>query len=246
MGNCFQGGEMDPEEREARNNSKIIERNIRDEHEEFSSIIRILLLGTGDAGKSTFAKQMKVVYKEGFTDSELNKFKVVCRQNAIDTILTILMHCENENIDLSKERKRIDKIQNCEALTPSIASDISKLWNNKALVKEFYTSRDIIQVTSSAAYYLEHAKRFSKEDFIPNTEDILRAKMRTTGIHETQWVCQSTNFQLIDVGGQRSERRKWLHCFDNVTSVIFLCALDEYNLVCRTCGIVALLTKYRY
>jgi hypothetical protein len=33
-------------------------------------------------------------------------------------------------------------------------------------------------------------------------------------------------FSLVDVGGQRSERRKWLHVFENVTAVIFLAALD--------------------
>ena len=36
---------------------------------------------------------------------------------------------------------------------------------------------------------------------------------------------------MIDVGGQRSERRKWIHCFDNVTSLMFLVALSEYDQV---------------
>lgn len=34
---------------------------------------------------------------------------------------------------------------------------------------------------------------------------------------------------MFDVGGQRSERRKWIHCFENVTAVIFLCAISEYD-----------------
>ena len=34
---------------------------------------------------------------------------------------------------------------------------------------------------------------------------------------------------MVDVGGQRSERRKWIHCFENVTSIIFLVALSEYD-----------------
>ena len=36
-------------------------------------------------------------------------------------------------------------------------------------------------------------------------------------------------FRMVDVGGQRSERRKWIHCFENVTSIIFLVALSEYD-----------------
>lgn len=34
---------------------------------------------------------------------------------------------------------------------------------------------------------------------------------------------------MVDVGGQRSERKKWIHCFENVASVMFLVALSEYD-----------------
>lgn len=37
------------------------------------------------------------------------------------------------------------------------------------------------------------------------------------------------DYRMVDVGGQRSERRKWIHCFENVTSIIFLVALSEYD-----------------
>ena len=35
----------------------------------------------------------------------------------------------------------------------------------------------------------------------------------------------------MDVGGQRSERKKWLHCFDDSTAVIFVASLTEYDMV---------------
>jgi len=35
---------------------------------------------------------------------------------------------------------------------------------------------------------------------------------------------------MVDVGGQRAERKKWLHCFDGVNCVIYLSALDEYDM----------------
>lgn len=40
-----------------------------------------------------------------------------------------------------------------------------------------------------------------------------------------------TNPSMFDVGGQRSERKKWIHCFENVTSIIFCVALSEYDQV---------------
>lgn len=39
------------------------------------------------------------------------------------------------------------------------------------------------------------------------------------------------NFRLCDVGGQRTERRKWIHCFDDVTAIIFVAALNEYDML---------------
>lgn len=36
---------------------------------------------------------------------------------------------------------------------------------------------------------------------------------------------------MVDVGGQRNERRKWLHCFENVALIIFIAALSEYDQV---------------
>ena len=40
-----------------------------------------------------------------------------------------------------------------------------------------------------------------------------------------------SRIHLFDVGGQRSERKKWIHCFESVTSIIFCTALSEYDQV---------------
>ena len=37
--------------------------------------------------------------------------------------------------------------------------------------------------------------------------------------------------RMFDVGGQRSERKKWIHCFEGVTAIIFCVALSGYDLV---------------
>ena len=37
-------------------------------------------------------------------------------------------------------------------------------------------------------------------------------------------------FRMFDVGGQRSERKKWIHCFEGVTAIIFIVAMSEYDL----------------
>jgi guanine nucleotide-binding protein subunit alpha len=42
---------------------------------------------------------------------------------------------------------------------------------------------------------------------------------------------------MVDVGGQRSERRKWIHCFENVTSIIFLVALSMKKKMLKEIGL---------
>jgi len=43
-------------------------------------------------------------------------------------------------------------------------------------------------------------------------------------------ICELT-CRLFDVGGQRSERKKWIHCFEDVTAIIFCVAMSEYDQV---------------
>lgn len=50
-----------------------------------------------------------------------------------------------------------------------------------------------------------------------------------TGIVVDKYKIDGTTFEMYDVGGQRNERKKWIHCFDNVTAVIYVAALSEYN-----------------
>ena len=81
------------------------------------------------------------------------------------------------------------------------------------------------------ASYLDSVERISKPDYLPSLQDILRVRVPTTGIIEYPFDLDSIIFRMVDVGGQRSERRKWIHCFENVTSIMFLVALSEYDQV---------------
>lgn len=71
--------------------------------------------------------------------------------------------------------------------------------------------------------------RIASASYVPSVEDVLHARSKTTGVSEMHFSMGELSIHLVDVGGQRSERRKWIHCFESVTSIIFCVALSEYD-----------------
>merc|ERR1712194_532850 len=69
-----------------------------------------------------------------------------------------------------------------------------------------------------------------KPDFLPSTEDILKVRDPTRTIETLDFSYGKAKFRVIDVGGQRMERPKW-NLTGEITAVIFVCALTEYNQV---------------
>ncbi len=51
----------------------------------------------------------------------------------------------------------------------------------------------------------------SNVNFVPSVDDVLLTRVRTTGIIEDHFIIEGKQIDVIDVGGQRNERRKWIH-----------------------------------
>jgi len=195
---------------------------------ESDSHVKLLLLGTGDAGKSTFLKQLKLIHNDGFSVKEVHQFRVVLQDNLITSIQRILS-CENVKVAKGLQESKDAVLDADTALT--CVDDIITLWKEDSIKHAFEHRHEFeIEIPSTADYFFTHAKRIADENFLPTPDDIFRAKIKTTGVSEVNFKIDEMDLSIIDVGGQRSERRKWIHCFDDVTTVIFLAALDEYNL----------------
>jgi guanine nucleotide-binding protein subunit alpha len=77
--------------------------------------------------------------------------------------------------------------------------------------------------------YFDSIGRIGDPRYAPSNQDVLRSRVKTTGITETVFVIGDLTYRMFDVGGQRSERKKWIHCFESVTAIIFLVAISEYD-----------------
>uniref|UniRef100_A0A9L0SVW3 Guanine nucleotide-binding protein subunit alpha n=1 Tax=Equus caballus TaxID=9796 RepID=A0A9L0SVW3_HORSE len=232
---------LSAEEKESQRISAEIERQLRRDKKDARRELKLLLLGTGESGKSTFIKQMRIIHGSGYSDEDRKGFTKLVYQNiftamqamirAMDT-LRIQYVCEQneENAQLIREVE-VDKVS---ALSRDQVEAIKQLWQDPG-IQECYDRRREYQLSDSAKYYLTDIDRIAMPSFVPTQQDVLRVRVPTTGIIEYPFDLENIIFRMVDVGGQRSERRKWIHCFESVTSIIFLVALSEYDQVLAEC-----------
>lgn len=96
-------------------------------------------------------------------------------------------------------------------------------------MKQVWAKRSAVNIIDSHKEYLNDIPRLSSQDYKPTTQDVLLARVRTTQVVMEKFRIKDSDFELYDVGGQRSDRRKWIDCFDEITAVIFVAALSEYD-----------------
>ncbi|XP_056634397.1 guanine nucleotide-binding protein G(q) subunit alpha isoform X3 [Diorhabda carinulata] len=223
---------------EAREQKRInaeIEKQLRRDKRDARRELKLLLLGTGESGKSTFIKQMRIIHGAGYSDEDKRGFIKLVYQNIFMAMQSMIKAMDLLKIQYgnsaSQEKAELIKSIDYETVTtfesPYVEA-IKDLWGD-AGIQECYDRRREYQLTDSAKYYLEEIDRVAARSYLPTEQDILRVRVPTTGIIEYPFDLDEIRFRMVDVGGQRSERRKWIHCFENVTSIIFLVALSEYD-----------------
>lgn len=260
---------------------------------------KLLLLGSGESGKSTISKQIKIIHKDGFPHHELLYYRRVVAKNLAESAQTIalaLVKYELQPPD-TPTRLAIQKILNFSVhppadtasggelgakasdpakdrgaetiaptptptpapapvpsdvnakagagadgtrprstdtpnpLTPEIGCYAQQIWAAPATRTLLSLHRDKFYLMDSAAYFFEHARRISSPAYLPTNDDVLRARSKSTAITETTFAMGNLLIHLFDVGGQRSERFKWIHSFEAVSSIIFCVAISEYDQV---------------
>jgi GTPase SAR1 family protein len=233
MGVC--GSKMTAEQVAAAARSKEVDRQAKNAWQEEQSKIKLLLLGTGECGKSTIFKQMKILYGEnkGFTREEREQSKAVIYANIHSNMEVVLDNADRftrlQDQGLAKKFRSLPEADQV-VIDSRVGGLLKSIWQDPGF-QATWAMRGEMQVQDLLQFYMEQIERIQQSDYLPTDQDILRARVRTSGIVEETYVIDGVTFVMYDVGGQRNERKKWIHCFDQVTAVIFVAAISEYNQV---------------
>uniref|UniRef100_A0A9L0IFM2 Guanine nucleotide-binding protein subunit alpha n=1 Tax=Equus asinus TaxID=9793 RepID=A0A9L0IFM2_EQUAS len=228
---------LSDEVKESKRINAEIEKQLRRDKRDARRELKLLLLGTGESGKSTFIKQMRIIHGAGYSEEDKRGFTKLVYQNiftamqamirAMETLRILYKHEHNKANALLIREVDVEKVTTFEH---RYVSAIKTLWADPG-IQECYDRRREYQLSDSAKYYLTDVDRIATLGYLPTQQDVLRVRVPTTGIIEYPFDLENIIFRMVDVGGQRSERRKWIHCFENVTSIMFLVALSEYDQV---------------
>jgi len=231
---------MTPDEQAARDTekakSRAIDSGLRSDQSQDQSKNKLLLLGAGESGKSTLFKQMISIYGKGYSDEDLRQSTGLVYGNIINTMKK-LCECSHKfgEISCPNSRDYVLALKEDQKINSEEGGHLKKLWDDDVVQKTFMTRHENnIQLHSSDSISYFFTERFDaviQNDYVPTSQDYLRIRVPTTGIVKTSYDIDGNSFEMFDVGGQRSERKKWINCFDNVTAVLFVAAISEFDQV---------------
>ena len=121
------------------------------------------------------------------------------------------------------------------AMTKDKAVVIQKLYLTDA-IRQVLDRKNELQIDEGLEYFMDKIMDLSNESYIPTLEDVMHVRIKSTGLKETQFPLRGQIYRIVDVGGQRNERKKWIHCFADVTLIIYVMALNDYDRVLEEDG----------
>lgn len=181
---------------------------------------------------------MRLIHSGGFTTDERQQWRTVIYNNLVQACHVVLHAMDDHGIQLEDPSNR----QYAQLLQhdAEIGSDEQTLRQHHTALVRLWTDQGFqtavergseYALQDNLTYFFDNIDRLFDLGYLPTDADILRARLRTTGISETIFDLGSLTYRMFDVGGQRSERKKWIH-------VVSLLVRGRYNLQRCSCFIV--------
>ncbi|BGP21048.1 hypothetical protein JCM10213_007565 [Rhodosporidiobolus nylandii] len=222
--------------------SKKIDDELKAAKREAAIETRALLLGPGESGKSTVCKQMRLCYAQPYSHEERLSYREIVFANTVQSAQAVLTSGfpshrlsiplflrSTAEFLLSLEADAASAQQLSGAMRPDVAEALELFWAAEE-TRKVVRGSGRFQLNDSAAYFFDALPRLSSPSYVPTTDDVLRTRVRSTGVKEEVFDIKQLGRKIlvVDVGGQRSERKKWIHCFENVNILLFVIAISEY------------------
>ncbi|KAI6233110.1 G protein alpha subunit 2 [Aphelenchoides fujianensis] len=202
--------------------SKQIDKKLKEAHSAEEKVIKLLLLG-------------EILHSNGFTADEIHQQRAVVYSNTVHAMQQLIKAMPKYKISFATQ-ERFEDAQlimqviksgdEMEPFSPQLALALKRLWDDPAICEKTYGYRLDFHLHESAKHFLDSLDRLANPSYKPSEQDILLTRIKTTGIVEVEFQIKGVQFRVFDVGGQRSERKKWIHCFE---AVIFISALSEFD-----------------
>ncbi|KAF9524152.1 G-protein alpha subunit [Crepidotus variabilis] len=202
---------------------------------------RILVLGTSGSGKSTLMKHMRIHDGTEFKETDVTLYRSIICRNVIEWAHSILLLAKKDALVFEKgyHRELADKVLDFtlgndderEIYLPNdIAEAIHQLWNDPMTANSLKEHAKELNL-ELPTYFFDNIRRIGGPTYRPNRSDILKTPetARKPGLREMKINMGTLTIHLLDPSGQRSERRKWIHYFEFVTSIIFCAPVADYD-----------------
>ncbi|XP_038958728.1 guanine nucleotide-binding protein G(t) subunit alpha-2 isoform X5 [Rattus norvegicus] len=197
------GSGISAEDKELAKRSRELEKKLQEDADKEAKTVKLLLLGAGESGKSTIVKQMKIIHQDGYSPEECLEFKSVIYGNVLQSILAIIRAMSTLGIDYAEPScaeagRQLNNLADSteEGTMPSeLVEVIRKLWKDGGVQACFDRAAEF-QLNDSASYYLNQLDRITDPDYLPNEQDVLRSRVKTTGIIETKFSVKDLNFRI--------------------------------------------------
>jgi len=215
-----------------------IDKKIKNINVNMGQEVTMLLLGAGESGKTTISKQMKILHLDGFKDKDRLFYRAIVADNILHCFKELIKGVKVLDLEIAPElQDDASALLKLNELSDDIfeflrgmLNQLQNIWNDHA-IQEVYQKRTQFQIFDCCKFFLSKLPEILIENYLPSDVDIIRSRYKTTGITEITFDMLGVKHKLIDIGGQRSERRKWINIFDKVKTIIYVTSLSEYDMV---------------
>ncbi|KAL8801692.1 MAG: hypothetical protein Q9182_004286 [Xanthomendoza sp. 2 TL-2023] len=209
--------------------------------------LNIILLGTAESGKSTIFKQLKIAYAyDTISAEDFEQVRDVLFDNLVDAFLLTLDFIDETGLEYERpetmaadvafrENHRVTEIRMEQTghsflLEKYFLPAMERLWGDRTFQQALAQGNEYTQY-DNVQYVFEHRKRLfqQKTDLSLDYQDFLHACVHT---NQTWSECFETNnfvYNVFDVDGYRSGRKKWVHTFGGVECLLFVASLAGYD-----------------